>query len=106
VETRVALRRASVRPFEALAECAEAGQACGQIQTQILLAVINEAGHALDERVASPQDIDLAMKKGTNYPRGPIEWAAGLGRRAVQEKLTALDALLPGRFTPARHWRV
>ncbi len=105
VETRFALRPGRQARFEPLARCSDAGDACGQIQSQILLAIINEAGHALDERVATPADIDLAMRKGTNYPRGPLEWAADLGQHAVCERLLQLDELLPGRFTPARHWR-
>jgi len=33
--------------------------------------------------VASEADVDAAMKAGVNYPRGPIEWARGVGVGAV-----------------------
>ncbi len=69
---------------------------------RILATIINEAGLALDDGVATASDIDLAMQKGTNYPRGPIEWADAIGRPSVVAWLEALDeAAGDGRFRPA-----
>lgn len=46
---------------------------------RILMPMINEAVYALYEGVASVQDIDTAMKLGTNQPMGPLELADFIG---------------------------
>ncbi len=50
---------------------------CGFIFPRTIAQIINEAHFALEEQVASPQDIDRAMKYGVNYPKGPFEWSRG-----------------------------
>lgn len=45
------------------------------IVERVLAMLINEAADALFLRVASAADIDLAMTKGVNYPRGLLAWA-------------------------------
>ncbi len=62
----------------------------GMVMPRILCMLINEAAFALSEQIASPQDIDAAMKLGTNYPSGPIEWGSRIGFTNV---LAVLDAL-------------
>ena len=62
----------------------------GLVMPRILCMVMNEAFFALTEQVASPADIDTAMKLGTNYPRGPLEWANLIG---VGQVVAVLDAL-------------
>lgn len=56
------------------------------ILERILFLLMNEAIDALFLGVASKQDIDLAMTKGVNYPKGLLSWANQLG----------LDRLLDG----------
>lgn len=51
----------------------------GFIVNRILMPMINEAIYAVYEEVASPQDIDIAMKLGTNQPMGPLELADFIG---------------------------
>ena len=46
-----------------------------QIFERILIVLINEAADALFWNVASAQDIDNAMTKGVNYPKGLLAWA-------------------------------
>lgn len=46
---------------------------------RILMPMINEAVFALHEGLASPSDLDLAMKLGTNQPMGPLELADFIG---------------------------
>ncbi|RYY55485.1 MAG: hypothetical protein EOO09_10400 [Chitinophagaceae bacterium] len=46
---------------------------------RIIAAMINEAFLLVSESVASEEDIDTAMKLGTNYPYGPFEWAYKIG---------------------------
>lgn len=55
----------------------------GLVRARILCCLVNEACSALQEGVASAGDIDLAMRLGTNYPRGPLEWADYLGLDTV-----------------------
>jgi 3-hydroxybutyryl-CoA dehydrogenase len=52
--------------------------------------VINEAANALFLHVASKEDIDLAMTKGVNYPKGLLHWADEKGIAACVEMLDAL----------------
>ncbi|HVE79688.1 MAG TPA: 3-hydroxyacyl-CoA dehydrogenase NAD-binding domain-containing protein, partial [Gemmatimonadaceae bacterium] len=49
------------------------------IVDRIVAMLINEAVDAVLLGVASPHDIDLAMTKGVNYPRGLLAWADDLG---------------------------
>jgi 3-hydroxybutyryl-CoA dehydrogenase len=50
----------------------------------------NEAVEAARQDVATPAAIDLAMVKGVNYPRGPLDWASDLG---LAQLLRVLDGL-------------
>ncbi len=69
---------------------------------RILATVMNEAGRALEEGVASAEDIDTAMVLGTNYPRGPLGWAAEVGHATVGGVLAELDrSSEDGRFAAA-----
>jgi 3-hydroxybutyryl-CoA dehydrogenase len=52
----------------------------------------NEATDALNQGVASAADIDLAMRKGVNYPRGPLEWSDVLGPEYILQALDHLAA--------------
>ena len=60
---------------------------------------------ALDDQVAAPQDIDLAMQLGLNFPKGPFAFLAEIGLDRVREILAQLDANAPanlkGRYQPA-----
>lgn len=61
-----------------------------RIRDRILAMLINEAVDAVQFRVASPGDIDLAMTRGVNYPRGLLAWGDGLGLDTVLRRMTAL----------------
>jgi 3-hydroxybutyryl-CoA dehydrogenase len=63
----------------------------GMVMPRIICQLINEAAFALQEEIASPQDIDTAMKLGVHYPLGPIEWAEKIGVRQVYAVLAALE---------------
>lgn len=51
----------------------------GLVRARTVCCLINEASTALMEGVASATDIDVAMKLGTNYPYGPLQWADIIG---------------------------
>jgi 3-hydroxybutyryl-CoA dehydrogenase len=59
---------------------------------RILAMLLNEAVDAVFWGVATPADLDIAMVKGVNYPRGLIAWAEEVGYRVVLERLEALQA--------------
>lgn len=61
-----------------------------QIVERVLLMLINEAVDALYLNVASKEDIDLAMTKGVNYPKGLLAWAEEMGIAIVLERLDEL----------------
>ena len=61
------------------------------IFARVLGGIMNEAMWAVTEGVASAKDIDTAMKMGTNYPQGPLEWADKIGVEKVQRLLSALN---------------
>ncbi|MBA4493409.1 3-hydroxyacyl-CoA dehydrogenase family protein [Paenactinomyces guangxiensis] len=66
------------------------GDEPGLVFPRTLALLVNEATFALSERIASAEDIDLAMKKGTNFPFGPLEWADAIGIDQVLAILTGL----------------
>ena len=55
----------------------------GLVRPRIVCCLINEAITALMEGVATAENIDMAMKMGTNYPFGPLEWADVIGLDTV-----------------------
>ncbi len=61
-----------------------------EICNRILVLLINEAIDALFLNIASKEDIDLAMTKGVNYPKGLLAWADELGLENVLSKLEQL----------------
>jgi 3-hydroxybutyryl-CoA dehydrogenase len=64
--------------------------------------LVNEAAFALTEGVAEADAIDLAMKKGTRFPMGPLEWADTIGVDQVVWILSGLVRELgEDRYRPA-----
>jgi len=61
-----------------------------QIFSRILVMLINEAADALHLRIANREDIDLAMTKGVNYPKGLLAWADEIG---IDNCVKQIDAL-------------
>ncbi|HEX4884388.1 MAG TPA: 3-hydroxyacyl-CoA dehydrogenase [Casimicrobiaceae bacterium] len=54
--------------------------------------LVNEAADAAVQGIASPSDIDLAMRKGVGYPMGPLAWGDAVGCSRVREVLLHLHA--------------
>ena len=72
----------------------------GLVAAKIIAMIINEAYFALGDEVSTKDEIDIAMKLGTNYPYGPFEWAGKIGIKnifSVLQKLTLQDK----RYQPA-----
>lgn len=62
----------------------------GLVTPRVICMIINEAYYTVQEGTASRDDIDKAMKLGTNYPYGPFEWCARIGIKHVYELLEAV----------------
>lgn len=62
------------------------------IVDRVLAMLINEAVDAVALRIASPDDIEVAMTRGVNYPRGLLAWGDELGAATVLATLDALQA--------------
>ena len=70
-----------------------------QIGARVLATIVNEAASAVADGVATPAAIDTAMRLGTNYPSGPLEWGERIGLDHVLHTLDALNAAVPdGRY--------
>jgi 3-hydroxybutyryl-CoA dehydrogenase len=61
-----------------------------QILNRILVMLINEAVDAVFLNIASTEDVDLAMTKGVNYPKGLLRWADEIGLEKVLADLENL----------------
>ncbi|MAU37389.1 MAG: 3-hydroxybutyryl-CoA dehydrogenase [Flavobacteriales bacterium] len=62
-----------------------------RILWRILSMLINEAADALFLNIATKEDIDLAMTKGVNYPKGLLLWADEIGINNVLNVLKDLQ---------------
>lgn len=63
----------------------------GFISARVIAMIINEAFFALSENVSTREDIDIAMKLGTNYPIGPFEWSEKIGLKKIHTLLEKLS---------------
>ncbi|MEQ8707338.1 MAG: 3-hydroxyacyl-CoA dehydrogenase NAD-binding domain-containing protein [Phaeodactylibacter sp.] len=61
-----------------------------EIVWRILVMLINEAADALYLNIASREDIDMAMTKGVNYPKGLLQWADEKGIHHCVETMDRL----------------
>ncbi len=61
-----------------------------KILDRIVAMLINEAADAAYLNIATPQDLDLAMTLGVNYPKGLLKWADELGHDSVVSQLDFL----------------
>lgn len=59
---------------------------------RVLVSIINEAAWAFTDKIASAADINTALKLGTSYPKGPLEWAEEISYATCGELLDALNA--------------
>ena len=67
-----------------------------------LAMLVNEAVDAVHRRVASPADIETAMTRGVNYPRGLLAWGDEVGPATILGRLEALqDEYGEDRYRPS-----
>jgi 3-hydroxybutyryl-CoA dehydrogenase len=72
----------------------------GFVTARVIAMIVNEAYFALDEEVSSKEEIDTAMKLGTNYPYGPFEWGQKINLENIYDLLNELSKT-NARYTPA-----
>jgi len=100
---RIGLARAdtcAVGTFEVVAGALQAAgiavspvdDVAGLVVLRSVAALANEAADAVTHGVASVRDVDVAMRKGVNYPRGPLQWADEIGVARVRTVLVNLAA--------------
>ena len=71
------------------------------ILNRVLCLLINEAVDAVFMSVATAKDVDLAMTKGVNYPKGLLKWGDEIGLEVVLNQLQKLfDFYGEDRYRP------
>ncbi|GAU66621.1 3-hydroxyadipyl-CoA dehydrogenase PaaH [Streptomyces sp. NBRC 110611] len=74
----------------------------GMIVARTIAMIVDFAVDAAARGVATPDDIDTAMRLGVNYPGGPLEWAERLGAQWVRDLLDAMHHhIAGGRYAPS-----
>jgi 3-hydroxybutyryl-CoA dehydrogenase len=73
----------------------------GMVTARILAMLINEAWYTWEEGVSGKEEIDTAMKLGTNYPMGPFEWGVRIGLDRIVGLLEVMAKTDP-RYAPAK----
>lgn len=63
----------------------------GLIAPRVLCTIINEACYAINEGITDAAQIDIAMRLGTNYPDGPVNWGKRIGASRIAELLNTLS---------------
>jgi 3-hydroxybutyryl-CoA dehydrogenase len=71
------------------------------ILRRLFAQIANEAAFALEEEIASPGDMETAMRLGMNWPLGPLGLAEKIGAGPAVELLAALEAELGGAYAAA-----
>ncbi len=72
------------------------------IFNRVIAMLINEAIDSLYLQLASKEDLDLAMTKGVNYPKGLLKWADELGLQNVLNTLDVMyDLYAEDRYRPS-----
>ena len=73
-----------------------------KIFMRVLSMLINEAADALYLGIASRDDIDMAMTKGVNYPKGLLKWCDEIGADKILQQLNDLrDEYAEERYRPS-----
>ena len=82
-------------------QCRFAPDEIGMIAPRIIAMIINEAYFGLEDGISTKQEIDTAMKLGTNYPFGPFEWADKIGKSKILKLLNQLSCY-DKRYMPCK----
>lgn len=72
----------------------------GFISNRVIAGIVNEAYFTFEAGTSSKEEIDTAMKLGTNYPFGPFEWSKKIGLDKILGLLQRI-AHTDDRYTPS-----
>ena len=72
------------------------------ILPRLLSLIINESYLALEDKLSRPEDMDLALQFGVNYPLGPWQWQKLIGTQLVFKTLINFQKDLGLRYSPAQ----
>jgi 3-hydroxybutyryl-CoA dehydrogenase len=64
----------------------------GFVAQRIMAMIVNVACNIAQQGIAKPEDIDIAVKLGLNYPTGPLAWGDALGAAKILRILKAMHA--------------
>jgi 3-hydroxybutyryl-CoA dehydrogenase len=83
------------------AQLAKIDPAAPQILPRLFAQIANEAAFALEEEIASPQDMETAMRLGFNWPLGPLAITALIGAARAVALLEELEREKGEAYSPA-----
>jgi 3-hydroxybutyryl-CoA dehydrogenase len=86
-------------------QLAKIDPAAEQVLTRLFAQIANEAAFAQEEQIASPDDMETAMKLGFNWPVGPLEFAQLIGPRRALGLLERLKSERGAPYQPAPQLR-
>jgi 3-hydroxybutyryl-CoA dehydrogenase len=86
-------------------ELAKIDPAAEEILSRLFAQIANEAAFALEEEIASPEDMDIAMRLGFNWPLGPLGIARLIGPNPAADLLERLQAEKGAAYAPAPELR-
>ena len=69
---------------------------------RVVGSIVNEAVAVVHDEIATSDDVDTAMRLGTNYPIGPIAWGREIGGARITRILQRLAETEGSRFAPHR----
>jgi 3-hydroxybutyryl-CoA dehydrogenase len=75
--------------------------AASAVLSRLFAQIANETAFALEEDVASPDDMDTAMQLGLNWPLGPLSLAEKIGTAPALALLEQLEVARGGAYAPA-----
>ena len=75
------------------------------VVNRILCTMLNEAFFAMDEGLATPEDIDKGMVLGCNHPIGPLALADLVGEDTLLRIMEGLNRELGDKYRPAQYLR-
>jgi 3-hydroxybutyryl-CoA dehydrogenase len=70
--------------------CSPLDDVAGLVVMRLIAMLVNEAADAVAFGTCSAEAIDVAMRYGVNYPRGPMEWSEQVGLRVFARTLANL----------------
>jgi 3-hydroxybutyryl-CoA dehydrogenase len=86
-------------------QLAKVDPAAEEVLTRLFAQIANEAAFALEEQIASPDDMETAMKLGFNWPAGPLTFAQLIGPDRAADLLERLQAEKGDAYAPAPELR-